>query len=226
MKAPLEIDLEDPTLTPPIRAILDLWREVDWFTPCGSSDVEGARLVRAHHELARRHGADQLPANLDVRPVTGGWPDFVTWCTRVRGPSQWDWKYSVLKPLLKAHSARLGWTDAALPRESSLVFRLVSGGGNDVVIWRGLSADLGALPPGPAGECATFYRGYAHQDLVAAIEWQLAEAHDDLADNPFVALLRCYRAGFYPFALDAATVTLFRFAAADTALPRARLVSR
>ena len=224
MKGKLEVDLHDPTLTPPIRSIIANWAEVDWFTPSGSTDEEGSRLFREHHDCARRNAADHLAADLDVRSAIGGWAEFVTWCTRVRRPSAWDWKYSVLKPMSTAHSKSFGWKANALPQESPLVLR-VGDAGNEQVIWRGLSPDIGALPANPAGECATFYLSYAHSDLVACIEWQLAENHDDLSGNPFVSLIRCYRAGFYPFCLDAATVVMFRFASDEDALPRARLVS-
>lgn len=43
------------------------------------------------------------------------------------------------------------------------------------------------------------------------VQWQLAEKHADVGANPLVPLLRCYRAGAYPFSLDRDTVVLFRF---------------
>lgn len=42
----------------------------------------------------------------------------------------------------------------------------------------------------------------------------------EIADNPFVPLLACYRAGFYPFGLTRETALLFRFARPN--LPAAR----
>lgn len=225
MRGTIEIDLDDPTLTPPIRSIIELWVEVDWFAASGSTDGVGWRSFREHHENTRRHVPDHLAANIDIRAASGGWAEFTAWCTRVRTPSAWDWKYSVLKPMSVAHSKALGWSASALPRTSPLVLRLGEPG-NESVIWRGLYPDIGELPADPAGECASFYLGYAHSDLVACIQWQLAENHDDLSSNPFVSLIRCYRAGFYPFCLDAATVVLFRFAADEDSMPRARLVSR
>lgn len=225
MRGKLEIDLHDASLTPPIRSIIEIWAEVDWFTPSGSTDEDGSRLFREHHESARHRAADHLAANLEVRTAIGGWAEFVTWCRRVQRPSVWDWKYSVLKPMSNAHSKAMGWTPNALPQESPLVLRF-GDAGNEQVIWRGLYPDVGALPATTVGECARFYLGYAHSDLVACIEWQLAENHDDLSSNPYVSLIRCYRAGFYPFCLDAATVVMFRFATDEDALPRARLVSR
>jgi hypothetical protein len=43
------------------------------------------------------------------------------------------------------------------------------------------------------------------------LTWQLAEPSADLADNPFLPLLSCYRTGFYPFALDPRAIVLFAF---------------
>jgi hypothetical protein len=48
-------------------------------------------------------------------------------------------------------------------------------------------------------------------DVIECIEWQLAERDHRLESNPFVPLLRCYAAGFLPFALDPTTVVLFAF---------------
>ena len=47
---------------------------------------------------------------------------------------------------------------------------------------------------------------------------------ETLGGNPFVPLLRCYRAGGYPFSLDRDTVVLFRFAADERTLPKATLL--
>jgi hypothetical protein len=51
-------------------------------------------------------------------------------------------------------------------------------------------------------------------DLLDALEWQLAENHDDLSSNPFVPLICCYAAGYYPFVMSSTAVVLFSFASA------------
>jgi hypothetical protein len=57
-----------------------------------------------------------------------------------------------------------------------------------------------------------FFLWYALMDAMECITWQLAEPSADLlADNPFLPLVRCYAAGFYPFALGPRTIVLFAF---------------
>ncbi|MGE3509588.1 MAG: hypothetical protein AB7N65_11975 [Vicinamibacterales bacterium] len=66
--------------------------------------------------------------------------------------------------------------------------------------------------------------GHAQVDAFECVQWQLAENHGDVSANPFVPLVRCYRAGAYPFSLDRDTVVLFRFTSDERLLPRATLL--
>jgi hypothetical protein len=57
-------------------------------------------------------------------------------------------------------------------------------------------------------------------DAIAAVEWQLAECDDRLERNPFVPLIRCYQAGFYPFSLGPHEIVLFGCGAPASLNPR------
>jgi hypothetical protein len=48
-------------------------------------------------------------------------------------------------------------------------------------------------------------------DLMECLEWQLAEKSADLAENPFLPLVRGYATGFYPFGLASGAYALFGF---------------
>src|SRR5690242_8790545 len=89
------------------------------------------------------------------------------------------------------------------------------GRGGMTVVWKGFVAGYPVdTTPGPMHDSAHFYFSYAHQDVIHAVQWQLAENIDDVMRNPFLPLLRCYRAGGYPFSLGRDTIVLFRFAGA------------
>jgi hypothetical protein len=81
-------------------------------------------------------------------------------------------------------------------------------------------AELDARWGEPNIEAAAFYLRYAHDDLIHGIEWQLAERSSEVTFNPFVPLLACYRAGFYPFVMNRESALLFRFASPRFSAPR------
>jgi hypothetical protein len=208
--------------TPAVRQILLEWADVDWFAPPVDEGAQtlAIALFREHNALARVHMPDVFPAKLEVESEVMGWEEFDELCERVRAPSAWDWKYSVLKRLSLHHSKARAWSrddeaqrcvaleSGAQPRPGDLFVRL-----GDQVIWTAVAPkiDLGdALPPDRA-TIAAWYLSYANMDMMECIEWQLAERNDALEANPFVPLLRCYATGFLPFGLDAATVVLFAF---------------
>ena len=74
----------------------------------------------------------------------------------------------------------------------------------------GPELDFSALPPF-AADSARFYFLFSTSDAIDAIEWQLAEPSAPLSENPFAALLQCYRRGYYPFLFNGGRVVLFRF---------------
>ncbi|WP_437660932.1 hypothetical protein [Sorangium sp. So ce1182] len=207
--------------TASVRQILTERAAIDWFVPPRDPAAESvaARLVEQHNACARTHLPEVFPAHVETRSSRGGWDDFAALCSRVRGQS-WDWKFSALKKLSFSHSTSRGWTlrdqaqrcmsieSGAIPRPGDLFVRV-----GDQVFWNALSPrlELEALLPRDRVEPARWYLSYADIDIMECIEWQLAEGGDDLEGNPFVPLMRCYAAGFYPFSLGPATLVLFAF---------------
>jgi hypothetical protein len=88
-------------------------------------------------------------------------------------------------------------------------------------MWQGLGTTV-VWPE--LGESGTFYRSFAHADALDCIQWQFAERSDRLDANPFWPLIRCYRAGLYPFSTGRDSVVLFRFGTDEARLPRAWVV--
>jgi hypothetical protein len=209
--------------TAAVRQILTEWGEVDWFAPPTShaARARAVALFQEHNAQARARLPDLFPEDIDVRPLVQGWTDFAELYERVRTQS-WDWKYSALKQLSFEHSKALGWSlqdqgqfavplaDGARPRPDDLFIRL-----EEHVMWAGAFVSprrerRAELPPEHA-KLADWYLGYASMDMTECLEWQLAEKSSRLDGNPFLPLLRCYAAGFYPFSLDRHTVVLFAF---------------
>jgi hypothetical protein len=226
--------------TPAVRQILTEWMSVDWFEPHagGAAAARATRLFQEHHEKGRAQAPELFPTGMEILVDTGGWADFAALCGRVREGTgtSWDWRYSVLKRLSSEHSkrhglrlselARAGVETGLSPGPGDLFF---STGGD--VIWNGLwpSLELGRVLSPENEALAHWYLGYAQMDVLEAIEWQLAEKSDCVdgnpsagarasgppavpyAPNPFVPLVHCYGAGFYPFSLGPRLMTLFAF---------------
>lgn len=218
--------------TEAIRQILLDWESIDWFAATsGTGPDEAMQLVRKHNELGYRYAPEWFSRDIDVICRQGRWPEFVAWCARVQAgihlpgpPADWDWKFSALKPLAFKHSQARGWSldehvmhEGQSGRPGDLFFRctLVQPA---AAMWCGQGPLLTELKPWrkePAGEAAEFYCRYAHDDMIHCIEWQLAEGHNDLSENPFVPLLHCYRAGFYPFGMTSESMVLFEFTTSE-----------
>jgi len=220
-----------------IREILLEWAEIDWFEPAWpyAKEREACSLFLQHNAIGCAHAPDLFGANVDVRCDEGGWERFAELCALVRGAG-WDWKFSILKPLSSLHAKARGWS----LDEQGLAMALVAsqpgdlftcyqdGLGRTQVLWNDLGGELAALatlPEEPAREGAGFYFGWARTDLFDAIKWQLARDDGDLSDNPFHLLVRCYRAGFYPFSFGRDTVVLFRFAGTPAEPPAVEAVA-
>lgn len=236
MKAVLEFDPDGcdyGPATPAIRRILVEWTEIDWFVASGASDAELARLFAEHNALAHRRAPQVFAERVEIRCVQGGWPEFMAWCTRVRD-QKWDWRFAGLKKLSSEHAKARGWSFEAeaprlqpgQPRPGALFVRIDRDNGTPMVLWNSFLPRISGLKTishPPATESAEFYTGHAQIDAFNAIQWQLANASDDMTGNPFVPLIRCYRAGAYPFSLDRDTAVLFRFHADERLLPKATL---
>jgi hypothetical protein len=203
------------------RILLD-WEDIDWFTPGSGDRDEAAQLFLQHNRLGRAFAPELFASYVEVECRGGDWAEFVAWCTRTRSrQGRWDWKFSALKPLSVAHAAARCWSldslaadhDGGKPFAEDLFVRH-RGTRGAFVAWRGAMPKIAELEPlrnEPAGDAAEFYLRHAHDDVIRCIQWQLAERGNDLGGNPFLPLLRCYRAGFYPFVLNRESALLFRF---------------
>lgn len=197
--------------TPAVRALLQLAAATRWFEP--SAPVEPSWL-EAHLAAVRAHVPDAFAARVEVTHEGGGWDALEALAARVRGSRGFDWKFGVLKPMVREHSRARGWTplaharafQAAEPAPADLFVPL-----NEHAFWRPLGPRVDFRHAGSAREAAGWYHGFAHVDLTDAIEWQLAEGAESLEGNPFWPLLRGYAAGQYPFVLDAARAVVLRF---------------
>jgi len=221
--------------TSAVRTIIVEWTEIDWFVPSGATDDDLGRLFGEHNALAHSLAPELFAARVEIRCVSGGWSEFMAWCKRVRAQTRWDWRFATLKKLSNDHAKANGWSldrqapriPMGLPRPGDLFFRFDDAGGKPSVMWNGMFPPISALQTlaeTPAAESAQFYFGHAQADVFSCIQWQLADDNDDLTSNPFVPLVRCYRAGAYPFSLDRNTVVLFRFTADERLLPKATLL--
>jgi len=202
-----------------VRQILREWAAIDWFVPPRDDEAgfSAMRLLGQHTTLARTYQPELFPVSVEMRPARGGFREFAAFCERVRAGATgaWDWKFGALKRLSRSHSRAHGWTldaqaleSGARPRTGDLFFRF-----GEHVMWAGLGPrfDLKATLPHDHVEPAGWYLSYANMDITDCIEWQLAEKSDRLEGNPFVPLMRCYAAGYYPFSLGPDLVILFAF---------------
>ena len=187
--------------SPQIRAVIREYAEVDWFEP-GGDLPRAADAFRDHETLAGFPHAD-------LQLTDGTRDDFLDLCAIVRSNLSWDWKMSVLKPLVDEHCKARGWR-VEDQQPGDLFLRL-----GDSMFW---------TFPLPKLELTfgNWFHGYANADMLDAIQWWLAEP--SATANPFVPLVRCYRLGVYPFSLSREKVVLFAFKYTGQRLPTARLV--
>lgn len=133
-------------------------------------------------------------------------------------PSTWDWKHGVLKKLSRDHWKAHAWSphdhahclSEGPHLEGELFLRLP---GQDTVIWNSPDPklDLASKLSDEDAAVGRWYLAYAQADIIDCAAWQLAAGVDSLDGNPFVPLLRCYRAGYLPVALSAEDWVLFSF---------------
>jgi hypothetical protein len=228
MKAPLGFDPREHDYGPAtasVRRILLEWEAVDWFEPSDASDELAITLFREHNELSHAFAPELFDDHVDVRVERGLAREFAVWCKRVRAGG-WDWKFGILKRLSSKQARARGWTLEQEAQRSpknafrpgDLIVRWDDALGREHAIWTPFGTSLTSPE---LGESGTFYRSFAQADALDCIQWQLAERNDELDANPFWPLIRCYRAGLYPFSTGSQSVVLFRFAADETRLPRA-----
>lgn len=225
MKASLAFDPRDYDYGPSteaIRSILAEWIEIDWFEPVQVRGDHAARLFREHHRLARAHVPELCSEQIDVRVVSGGRNEFMSWCQHVRAQTSWDWRFSVLKELSNQHARARDWSPdlyvermpVAPPRPGDPFYVFNTQKGKKQWVWNSIfptPSALSSLSREGFGEAAGFYFGYAQSDALECMKWQFAENSADLSTNPFLSLLLCYEAGGYPFSLGPENVVLFHF---------------
>lgn len=217
---PADLAYGDATFA--VRKILTDWAAIDWFVPAPGEArrIRAIRGFEAHHAAAHAAMPEVFGTSVAVRTCIGGWDDLYALYERVSAAvSTWDWKFGGLKKMTRAHSESRAFRikDVArqvvdpknlAPRPGELFVCL-----NGMVIWNSVYPKIEFrewLPPREA-DVASWYLSYANMDVTECVEWQLAENTDDLTKNPFVPLLSCYAAGFYPFSLAPNEVVLFGF---------------
>lgn len=233
MKGTFDLEFERGEYGPAtaaVRIILAEWAVIDWFEPAREEARVADCHFADHNSLAHAHSPELFAETVDVEFMSGGPAEFVRLCKRVRSPqSSWDWKYEGLKKLSGAHSKARAWKledqvrdqKPGYPRPGDLFIRL-----SDVHVAWGVSGpklDLAGMSK-DAAEAIGFYLSYANMDLCECLEWQLADGSADLAGNPFVPLMRCYAAGYYPFSIARRSVLMFSFTGTERPLPQARLL--
>jgi hypothetical protein len=209
-----------PGATTAVQRIFSEWASIDWYVPPARTEGDHAiQLFEEHNAIAGRWLPQSFPPRLSLRVIKGSWDDFQRLCERVRSQnSTWDWKYGALKKLSQEHSRRYAWSMENDAREvttekpglaGELCFRF-----GDIVIWNdvGPRLDYSQIPASPDHiNQAGWYLSYTSMDVLDCMVWQIAEPTDELNGNPFLPLLRCYAAGYYPFGLAQSEVVLFAF---------------
>lgn len=220
MRGPLSLDRarhDFGSATAAVLQILDEWEAIDWFVPTSQPTTIGHMHFAQHQRLCHQHAPNLFPPHIEIEPQAGGWPAFVACCQVVRSLNSGEWKFGPLKSMAHDHGRRFGYSrqqmaskllkPGASHDQHSLYWSL-----NGSMLWGHLGPDLDFRSLGSHNaDSAAFYFMYAHGDAMDAIEWQLAEPDAPLVDNPFVALLHCYSAGYYPFVHQDGRVVLFRF---------------
>lgn len=201
--------------TAAVRDIVTDFAAIDWFVPPNASQKLARELFLSHVNLTRQHLPKLYSEPVEVEFSTGGWEHFFALCNRVRGSGSFDWKYGVLKILSSEHAEACDWS---LKNERSMMQKESDGSDTlllrvgEHVFWCSLAPNLDLSELGKDhAECGHFYLSYVSYDATDAIQWQLAERSDSLAGNPFLPLLRCYAANFYPFVISESSVILFSF---------------
>jgi hypothetical protein len=224
MKAPLNFDPADYEYGPAtagVRHILNELQAVDWFAPSSVTPPDrelAVKLFIEHNQRARAHQPALFQNEIEVQTVISDGSEFVSLCERIRTSATWDWKFSALKKLSRDHSKALGW---ALKEQASLLHRdpdeppkpgdLFMSIGEHAVWKVAPQRQLDSRLPEDLAKAIQWYWGYAEMDFIECLEWQLAEKSGDLDLNPFVPLVRCYTAGFYPFSFSPSSSVLFAF---------------
>ena len=202
-----------------VRQILLDWEEIDWFALPRASEATARQLFVEHLALCRRHGPSLFANPIDISTRRGGLAEFQALCVQVRQPSTWDWKFAGLKRLLRLQRDATGWTlrKQALECGSAPAGQQPRPG--DLFVVLGDQAYWCLYPLVPLEEALApdqregpaWYASYAVGDFIEALEWQFSTSSGDVSGNPFVPLLLCYAAGYYPFFVSRSEVSLFAF---------------
>lgn len=220
MRGPLNLDRSLHNFgaaTTTVLQILNDWEAIDWFEPTAQPPKIGQKHFVHHQRLCVQYAPKHFAQPLQIQHRLGGWPEFVACCQAVRTEGASNWKHGQLKRMAHDHSQRYGFS------RKQIAVKLVEPEevcNNRLLYWSygdlffignlGPILDFRSLGSG-SDDSASFYLSYAHGDALDAIEWQLAEPNCPLANNPYVALLRCYSTGYYPFVHQDGRVVLFRF---------------
>jgi hypothetical protein len=216
MSKPLGLSV-DPDLvscgeaTRAVRSLLRLHARTRWFEP---GPIDKPLWFEKHVSLTRPHAPSAYAADVRITEQVGGWPEFERLASASRSlTNKLDWKFGVLKPMVKAHSEARGWSPTAHakrfhgPEPASGDLFLVH---DEHALWLPVAGMRRTSPP-EVREAGWWYQGFADSDFIEALEWQLAEGTDDVETNPFLPLLLGYAHGQYPFVLDASHVVVFGF---------------
>lgn len=221
MKGPLYLDRsrhDFGAAAATVLPLLDDWEAIDWFVPASEPPVIGQLHCLTHLRLCQQHAPQEFKGPFAIEPQLGGWSEFWALCQAVRAQTDFDWKYTLLKSMALDHGKRCGYSRRAMAGAlrkpgAPIDDRCLMIGTSDQFLCFGRlgpELDFSALPPF-AADSARFYFLFSTSDAIDAIEWQLAEPSAPLSENPFAALLQCYRRGYYPFLFNGGRVVLFRF---------------
>lgn len=213
MRGALDVDpeaIDYGRATPALRTLLRRWSAIEWFEPL-AADAAPLPALRDHMRLAHALSPELVPAHSELRLELGDWADFMRLCERVRANlGSWDWEI-VLKQLAHRHRSAHAWSFS-----KAVAARRGGWGPGDLVLqigtaetWKNLAPKLAYDRLGPAEAAARWFMSYATMNLIASLEWQLAEPDAALHDNPFEALLRCHAEGALIFSLGPAELLAF-----------------
>lgn len=206
--------------TKPVRSMLAMLNEIDWFVPPDSGSIATAVALFDRYWALLEPWADDTmyprrALELDVE--FGGLDQFRAMCANVRRPNAYDWRYGPPKLAERIHGIVHGFDEQdllpfAAPNIAPNAALFIALNGS--CIWRTPAPEL-RLPrddtDGNARDVRQWFLNSASVDVMHGVRWQFVEPHASLGCNPFATLLECYARGGYPIVLAPARVCLFFF---------------